>query len=299
MKQTIDCSIYPGVVPPVAHYSQFDVIKEGLDIRLLYDGQPYTDAGIAVINGVKPDGTVFQYFAKIDPENPSIVTVDITEQMTSVATIDDNKVICEIRLRDVSGEQDIGTVNFILDIEQSPLSKVILSESDFATLQSVVDSTNAIYTTIATLNDDLSSSINAGIASIEEKTAQAIRAIDGKGTQEGIFTAPTIYVDYEGDAMADVHNNIVEEDDILSGSKTTRLISANGAEYHGHIIVKGDATGLSTNSNRTGNIVITSDAGDTGEVDSEGHPIYSAIGVMTVKFLGTIASATDVAAIVG
>lgn len=298
MKQTIDCSIYPGVVPPVVHYSQFDVIKEGLDIRLLYDGQPYTDAGIAVLNGVKPDGTVFQYFAKINPENPSVISVDITEQMTSVATIDDNKVICEIRLRDVSGDQDIGTVNFILDIEQSPLSKVILSESDFATLQSVVDSTNAIYTTISTLNDDLSSSITSGLNAIEAKKQQALAAIDGKGSGAGILAAPRLYLNYEGDTTADVHNNIVEKDDILSGSKTTRLISANGFTYNSHVVVKGDAVGLPTDSKRTGNIVITSDAGDTGTVDEDGNPVYSAVGVMTVTFLGTIATKTQVENIV-
>ena len=299
MKQTIDCSIYPGVVPPVAHYSQFDVIKEGLDIRLLYDGQPYTDAGIAVINGVKPDGTVFQYFAKIDPENPSIVTVDITEQMTSVATIDDNKVICEIRLRDVSGEQDIGTVNFILDIEQSPLSKVILSESDFATLQSVVDSTNAIYTTIATLNDDLSSAIATGIDSINQVRDSIIDQLHDVAKGENLETNPTIRLNYTTNEVNNVHNDIVSEDDILSGSKQLKLISAEGKSYRSSITIKGDAVGLSTDSNKTGNIVITSDAGDTGEVDSEGNPKYSATGMMTVTFLGTIASATDVAAIVG
>lgn len=298
MKQTIDCSIYPGVVPPVVHYSQFDVIKEGLDIHLLYDGQPYTDAGIAVLNGVKPDGTVFQYFAKINPENPSIVSVDITEQMTSVATIDDNKVICEIRLRDVSGDQDIGTVNFILDIEQSPLSKVILSESDFATLQSVVDSTNAIYTTIATLNDDLSNAINTGIANINQVRDSIIDQLHDVAQGENLESNPTIRLNYTTNEVNNVHNDIVSDDDVLSGSKQLKLISAEGKTYHSSIVVKGDANGLPEDKNKTGNIVITSDAGDTGTVDSNGNPVYSAVGVMTVTFLGTIATKTDVEAIV-
>lgn len=277
MKQTIDCSIYPGVVPPVAHYSQFDVIEGGLDIRLLYDGQPYTDAGIAVINGVKPDGKVFQYFAKINPENPSIVTVDITEQMTSVGTPDSEKVTCELRLRNVNGTQDIGTVNFILDIEQSPLTKVILSESDFSTLQSVVDSTNAIDSKIRGLSQSLEDTIDEAKTDLNRLKDELMNQIQQYSGDSGATVEPLIYVN---------KSNVATNE--KAANEYARITIANGSAYKKHITVKGDATGNGTSANpyKNGNIAVTS------TVDGNG------IGNLQISFVGTIATKAQVEAIV-
>lgn len=113
--QTVNLQIIPNGVLPRVNVSQFDV---GRQIQFkLYDGAvAYTiPTGTEVrVDGIKPDKHGFSYDATW---SGNTVTVTTTEQMTVLA----GDVSCELRL--IKNSQNIGTLNFILAVEVSPINE--------------------------------------------------------------------------------------------------------------------------------------------------------------------------------
>lgn len=115
MQQT-NLQYAPNGVNPVIHVSQFDVGRQ-FQFKL-YDGStPYTmPAGTtARIDGIKPDGHGFSYTNNISVSG-NTATITTTEQMTVIA----GTVKCELRF--LNGYDNIGTVNFWMIVEESPLN---------------------------------------------------------------------------------------------------------------------------------------------------------------------------------
>lgn len=115
MQQT-NLQYAPNGVNPVIHVSQFDVGRQ-FQFKL-YDGStPYTmPAGTtARIDGIKPDGHGFSYTNNISVSG-NTATITTTEQMTVIA----GTVKCEIRF--LKGYDNIGTVNFWMIVEESPIN---------------------------------------------------------------------------------------------------------------------------------------------------------------------------------
>ena len=127
--QTNNIQIAPGGVRPVVNVSQFDVGRQ-FSLKL-YDG--VTDyippAGTSIrIDGIKPDGHGFSY-ADVVSLSGSTVTITTTTQMTIV----EGTVSCELRLS--LGDDDIGTVNFDMIVERSPINEdTDLSETEVPAL---------------------------------------------------------------------------------------------------------------------------------------------------------------------
>ena len=116
--------INPGGVMPTLHASQYDMGREFT--LTLYNGPvSYSiPAGATVtIEGVKPDQHGFQY--EVDSVSGSTVTFHTTQQMTAVH----GDVQCEIRIK--KDDVEIGTANFILALETSPLNDdTIVSDTE-------------------------------------------------------------------------------------------------------------------------------------------------------------------------
>ena len=114
--------------PPVVHVSQFDVNSRTLTFNLTKGGVAYEpDAGMSVtLDGMKPDNTVFSYPMTVDG---SSVSIDVLTQMTVVA----GPVRCEVSLSNQTGK--IGSANFILAVEKSPIDSGSISESDIPLLE--------------------------------------------------------------------------------------------------------------------------------------------------------------------
>lgn len=90
----------------------------------------------ASINGLKPDGKGFRYDCSI--ENNKVV-VDMKEQMTVLA----GYVKCEILLS--KGGERIATANFMLSVEESPLSENIpISSTDIPLLQKAIEASEIV-----------------------------------------------------------------------------------------------------------------------------------------------------------
>lgn len=127
--QTQNLQIIPKGVKPVIRASQFDVGRE-FELKL-YDGaSAYTPpAGTTLrLDGVKPDGTVFSYTENLSLSG-STITVTTTTQMTLVKGV----VSCEIRM--TNGNTDVGTIDFDLIVEESPINEnTDLSETEVPAL---------------------------------------------------------------------------------------------------------------------------------------------------------------------
>ena len=119
-----DLNINPGGVMPTVNASQYDY---GRSFTLtLYDGaSTYSipNGSTVTIEGIKPDRHGFQY--EVDSASGSTVVFHTTQQMTAVC----GPVMCEIRIK--VGDTDIGTANFILMVEESPLNdNTIVSDTE-------------------------------------------------------------------------------------------------------------------------------------------------------------------------
>lgn len=127
--QTQNLQIIPRGVKPIIKASQFDVGRE-FELKL-YDGaMAYTPpAGTTLrLDGVKPDGTVFSY-----TENLSLSGSTITVTTTTQMTILEGTVQCEIRM--TKDNDDIGTINFDLMVEKSPINETTdLSQTEIPAL---------------------------------------------------------------------------------------------------------------------------------------------------------------------
>ena len=121
--QTIVLNLVPGGIPPVVHVSQYDV---GRPLAFeLYDGLSAAtiEAGTVIdIRATKPDGTGFEYACTW---NNNVVSIATQAQMTVLS----GSIECELHL--VKDSQEIGTANFILEVEAAALrGDTDISETD-------------------------------------------------------------------------------------------------------------------------------------------------------------------------
>ena len=114
--QSQNLQIVPKGVKPIIRASQSDV---GRTFQLkLYDGaMEYTPpTGTTLrLDGIKPDKTAFSYTDNLTLSG-SVITVTCNTQLTLIP----GTVQCEIRM--TNGSEDIGTINFDLMVEKSPIN---------------------------------------------------------------------------------------------------------------------------------------------------------------------------------
>lgn len=132
--QTVNLNLIPRGVKPVVHCSQYDNQSRAL-IFTIYNGDQIfniPDNAAVLLNGLKPDNHAFSVSAATYSGNVAIF--DCVQQMTAVA----GDVICELRIR--TATEIIGTINFILKVELSPLhDDSVLSETFIPLIEQAVD----------------------------------------------------------------------------------------------------------------------------------------------------------------
>ena len=172
--QTINLNMIPGGVLPVVYASQYDNQVDALIFKLYNGGDVFNvPVGAAVlINGTKPpvDGEItgFSYSAASSVGNT--VVCNVTQQMTAVV----GDVLCELRVRMV--DQIIGSVNFILRVEQSALNDdTVLSETEIPLIEQAID-----------IAADLEEYIQATLDAADTATAAAETAVDA-ADQAGVY----------------------------------------------------------------------------------------------------------------
>ena len=130
--QTFDIDIIPKGINPVVYCSQNDV---GRQLKFyMYDGAISYEppvGGKVFIEGKKPDNNGFSYECTYDGNE---VTVTLTEQMTVLF----GDVLCELRI--IKDSLTIGTLNFILRVEESPINgDVPISDTEIPAIISLAE----------------------------------------------------------------------------------------------------------------------------------------------------------------
>lgn len=122
----------PGGMPPVIHVSAGDVGRK-FSADLTYNGAPYDIQGNSItIRGTKPDNTVFEYDVDDFDVGENWVDFLIEEQMAIVS----GTVRCE--LREYSGDDQIGSANFRMEVETAVYDPDAASESYIPSFETAI-----------------------------------------------------------------------------------------------------------------------------------------------------------------
>ena len=165
--QNVDINLIPGGLLPIVNASQFDVQTNAVTFTLFQGSSLFElpDGAGVIVNGQKPDSTAFTYNASY--VSGHTVKINISKQMTAVA----GDVICELRVS--VGNADVGTGNFILRVERSPLDDSVISE----TVLPLIEQAAEIAATISEY--------------VESVAASAITASDAANTATGAAATAT------------------------------------------------------------------------------------------------------------
>lgn len=129
--ESFNLNIIPGKDRPVCHASQYDIGRT-IHVNLFEGFNVFTLDGTEVISISvrKPDGNVVT--ESVTNTSDSYVEFVTTEQMTACH----GSNLCELKLE--KGADVIGTMNFILEVEQDPLEGGVQSASEIYNLQTQV-----------------------------------------------------------------------------------------------------------------------------------------------------------------
>ena len=131
--EQINVDLIPGKLPPTCHASQYDIGRT-IQVNLTEGSAPYTLDGTETITVEvrKPDGNFVTASCTATLGN-TYVDVVTTEQMTACAGMN----LCNLKIE--KGGNTIGTLNFIMAIEEDPIDGASASESVIDNLDAMVD----------------------------------------------------------------------------------------------------------------------------------------------------------------
>ena len=215
--EVINLNLIPTGALPVVHASQYD---EGRTFRAnLMDGSTvYTLDGTETLecDVKKPDGNIVT--VAVTNTSDSYVEIDTTLQMCACA----GDSLAELHI--TKGAQEIGTLNFILAVERSPLEGGIESESEIDNLATQVaglvatevenqyDSANVIF------DDEPTEGHGNGYTVTSEGIGNAIDAIDN--ALDMTDTASGSIATFESEYALPLRNLEIEINAVQSGSGT-------------------------------------------------------------------------------
>lgn len=152
--QHIVLDMTPGT-KPIVNVSQYDTGARTLVFHLRQNRQTFTppEGCTAILHGIKPDSTYFSYAVEIDGDT---VVADCTEQMTACVGFAE----CEVRLSNTEGH--VGSANFLLNCEKSPMTGAIISDTDIP-----------VFEQLATRAEQAASSATASATAASESAEQA------------------------------------------------------------------------------------------------------------------------------
>lgn len=230
----------PGGVLPIVYASQFDEQTNAVTFTLYSGDSLYTlPSGYGVlVNGKKPDSTGFSYSAA--SASGSTVKINITKQMTAVA----GDVICELRVS--ASSQDVGTGNFILRVEKSPLDDAVISE----TVLPLIEQAAEIAATIGEYAETIAQEAQAATASAASASTSAAQAATAAANVEQQYSSletlktQTNAAASAANTAAQAAEDAIDELDNLSATANTLTPGSSAtASYSNGVITFGIPAG--------------------------------------------------------
>lgn len=171
VNQEHDLNMIPGGAPVKVNVSQHDGFSRSIYFYLYSGAEEFAvPSGCTVeIHGIKPDGKCFSYTAN-STEGNSRVGVSVYPQMTAVP----GRVECELSVVDSS--RTLGSANFILQVEKSPLPEdADMSASDLSTIRTAInESKNSVKEAAASAAEAAASAAEAAQSAGLSKASTAI-----------------------------------------------------------------------------------------------------------------------------
>lgn len=251
--ESIKVNLIPNGIPEACHASQYD---EGRQIRLdLFDGlTPYIiqSGDTFTLNVRKPDNHVVVETVT-GTEGNTYLVIETTEQMTAVM----GKNLCEIRVE--NDGDNIGSLNFIMQVEKDVIANGIPSESVIEDLDALVaEAVGDDFYTKSEVNDLVGGLIDdESTANNKTWSSEKIdEALTEKADSDNVYT------------KQEIDDNLHDIVDEVAPPIVIDLVNAQMSEVigHGKNIINPD-------------MLITSEGGvdaNTGEITTEGgdYKIY-------------------------
>lgn len=188
--ESFNLNIIPGKDRPVCHASQFDIGRT-IHVNLFEGFNVFTLDGTETISISvrKPDGNVVT--EAVTNTSDSYVEFVTTEQMTACS----GSNLCELKLE--KGADVIGTMNFILEVEQDPLDGGVQSDTNIHNLQTQVadlvaievadqyDSGNVIFDNSPTAGHGIGYAVTSeGVKNADDAVVSTLEDIIGDAYDE-------------------------------------------------------------------------------------------------------------------
>jgi len=189
--EQINVNLIPGKVLPVCHVSQFD---ENRQIKVnLFDGEnvfAFSGGDSAELNVKKPDTTIVTTALTVAAAQ-TYVELTTSQQMTAVAGAN----MCEIKI--THGAQVIGTLNFIMQVEESPLNNGVESDSAIHDLTNQVE--RIMDAVITKRVNEISGNTNNLFNINQYEDAAGVTLTDGElfGTSPAYMALPDFDITYK------------------------------------------------------------------------------------------------------
>lgn len=232
--QKYKLNLIPDKVPVIVNCSQFDALSRTISFDI-YDGNylfEIPSGTTATVRGTKSDNTGFEYPCEIDGSNVSFA---IKDQMT----VFDGRVSCEIRLADSDGI--IGTCNFLLNVEKTPLDpNVTISETDLPLLeeaeqnairaeQAAEEAVQVLSTAVKSVNDilpDVDGNVDVdAVYSVNNVTPDSSGNVDIVALPNGGTTGQVLAKQSASDGDADWETIVFPTVDQTYGSSSSNAQS--------------------------------------------------------------------------
>lgn len=205
--ESFNLNIIPGKDRPVCHASQYDIGRT-IHVNLFEGFNVFTLDGTEVISISvrKPDGNVVT--ESVTNTSDSYVEFVTTEQMTACH----GSNLCELKLE--KGADVIGTMNFILEVEQDPLDGGVQSDTQIHNLQTQVadlvaievadqyDSANVIFDAVPTAghgngyavtSEGVKNAVDAAVGTVEDIIGDAYDENNTYNTGDYCINSDVLY----------------------------------------------------------------------------------------------------------
>lgn len=261
INQIYNLNMIPDKVPVIVRVSQYDQNSRTIIFDLYEESTLYEipNGSVITVRGTKPDNTGFEYPCTF---NGSRVQFNIEPQQTILA----GKVPCEIRI--ASNNEIVGSCNFIIQVEETPLSEdIIISETDLPLLESAEQ--NAIRAeaaadraqqAVSDVGEDITR-IDGEIDTIDSELSNKMNLLSSPTANNILLTDANGQAIDSGTNLTNI-NNSIEETKVLvitTSSFSSLPQTINNTKITSDMVVVNSI--LSNPSAQTGNWTITTSNG--------------------------------------
>lgn len=257
--QTFNLDLIPQGVPPIVHVSQYDK-GQTWNIHIYENGVvfPVPSGTSAAVQGTKPDNTGFQYPAVISVGD-NVVTFTVEQQMTVLG----GQFECELVL--VNGENQVATINFILDVETTTLDDdTVISETELPLIEQAAELGAVINGYATQIHADAETASTAATAATAAATSASADATTATAAADDATTSKTAAATSATSAAASA-NAAASSESNAATSETNAAASATDAAAsaaEAARVAATDMTGATASTAGTHGLVPAPAAGD-------------------------------------